>query len=161
MEKSKLGISIGLLGAITCITALCGGFTPTFLLVGFILLTEKNEWLKKLSVKVAVIMVVFAALNSVIYLLPDAIGAINNLTMVFGQSFSISFVSNLVYFCTDVVDILEKVVLLILALKALSMGDVVVGPIDNIINKHFSNQKVEVAKVAENTPEKKTAKLEK
>lgn len=160
MEKSKLGISVGLLGAITCITALCGGFTPTFLLVGFILLTEKNEWLKKLSVKVALIMVVFSALSSVIYLIPDAIGAINDLTMVFGKSFSISFVSNLVYFCTDVVNILEKVVLLILALKALSMGDVVVGPIDNVINKHFSNQKVEASKV-ENAPEKKTAKLEK
>ena len=160
MEKSKLGISVGLLGAITCITALCGGFTPTFLLVGFILLTENNEWLKKLSVKVVVLMVVFSALSSVIYLIPDAIGAINDLTMVFGQSFSISFVSNLVYFCLDVVDILEKVVLLILALKALSMGDVVVGPIDNAVNKHFSNQKVEAAKV-ENAPEKKVAKLEK
>ena len=51
MEKTKLGISVGLFGAIIFAVALFGGYIPSILLVGYVLLMETNEWLRKSAVK--------------------------------------------------------------------------------------------------------------
>ena len=50
MEKTKLGISVGLIGACICFTALFGGITPAVLLVGYVFLREDNAWPRGLPV---------------------------------------------------------------------------------------------------------------
>lgn len=49
--KTKLGISVGLLGTMVYFAALFGGYTPVILLAGYVLLFEENEWLKKAAIK--------------------------------------------------------------------------------------------------------------
>ena len=50
MQKTKLGITIGMLSALVYFVALVGGYTPLFLLVGYILLFEEpNDFHKYLS----------------------------------------------------------------------------------------------------------------
>lgn len=146
MQKSKLGISVGLLGAIACFSALFGSYIATFAVVGYILLCESNEWLRKISVKVVVLMIAFSVMPAVIGLIPDAIGLVSSLLNVFGSSFSIPFVSSIVSFLVNVINILEKLVFLILGMKALNQGNVGVGPIDGIVDKHFLGGKEEPAK---------------
>lgn len=52
MQKTKLGISVGLLGAIIYFTSLFGSsYLIAILLCGYILLVEDNPWLRKTSVK--------------------------------------------------------------------------------------------------------------
>lgn len=51
MEKTKLGVSIGLLGAGIFAAALFGGYVATIVLAGYVLLMETNEWLRRAAVK--------------------------------------------------------------------------------------------------------------
>lgn len=155
MQKSKLGISVGLLGAIICIAGLAGGYVPLILLAFYILWKEDNAWLRKLAVKAVVIVVSFSALSYLVGLVPEALGAVNSLFGIININISFSLISGIARLCVDLLDILKTVILLLLALKALTQGDLSVGPIDNAVNKHF------VAVDSESTTEKNTAALNK
>lgn len=137
MQKTKLGISVGLLGAVMCFTGLFSGYLVAVVLMGYILLFESNEWLRKTAVKVIVVMISFSALSALIGFIPDAIGLIDDVFGIFGGSFSISFISNIVILVNSVLNILEKIILLLLGFKALSMGTFSIGPIDSIADKHY------------------------
>lgn len=54
--KTKLGISAGLLGAAVFFLALVGGWIPTILVAGYILLFEANDWLKNCAVKAVAVI---------------------------------------------------------------------------------------------------------
>ena len=58
MEKSRLGVKVCLLGALSYWLAMFGGFIPTLLLAGYVLLLKNDKWLKK-SVLNAFILSVF------------------------------------------------------------------------------------------------------
>ena len=88
MQKTKLGISVGLLGAAVYFTALFGGYLPLIVLAGYILLFEENPWLKKSAVKSAVIVFSFALLSALIGFIPNAIDLINDVFNVFKGHFS-------------------------------------------------------------------------
>src|SRR5574344_1340231 len=47
MEKTKLGIPVGLLGAAMLFACYFGGYLVSFVLAGYILLFEENAWLKR------------------------------------------------------------------------------------------------------------------
>ena len=51
MEKSKLGISVGLLAALLYFLGLLSGYLVTVLVAGYILVAESNLWLRKSAVK--------------------------------------------------------------------------------------------------------------
>lgn len=155
MQKSKLGISVGLFGAITCIAGLAGGYVPLLLLAFYILWKEDNAWLRKLAVKAVVIVVSFSALSYLVGLVPEALGAVNSLFGIINVNISFSLISGIARICVDLLDILKTVILLLLALKALTQGDLSVGPIDNTVNKHF------VAVSSDNTTEKNSVALNK
>ncbi len=137
MQKTKLGISVGLLGAIMCFTGFFSGYLVAVILMGYILLFESNEWLRKTAVKVMVVMISFSALSALIGFIPDAIGLIDDVFGIFGGSFGIGFISSIVILVSSVLDILEKIILLLLGFKALSMGTFSIGPVDNIVDKHY------------------------
>ncbi|SDN56059.1 hypothetical protein [Acetanaerobacterium elongatum] len=50
MQKAKLGITVGLLGATIYLMALMGSI-PLIIIAGYVLLFEENEWLKKRLLK--------------------------------------------------------------------------------------------------------------
>lgn len=47
MKKTKLGISVGLLGAMLFFSCYFGGYTIAIIIAGYVLLFEENAWLKK------------------------------------------------------------------------------------------------------------------
>ena len=59
MQKTKLGISVGLLGAIFFFAGFFGGYLVTILMAGYILLVEDNAWLERVTVKGVVLMLFF------------------------------------------------------------------------------------------------------
>lgn len=137
MQKTKLGISVGLLGAVIYFMGLFSGFLVTILLAGYVLLCEENEWLRKSAVKAVVVMVFFSVLSAVVTLIPEAIGVIDSLASIFGGSVYIAFVSNLVSAVLSVLNIIEEVLLLGLGLKALNQGTIAVPVVDKLIDKYF------------------------
>ena len=48
MQKTKIGISVGVMGAVMYFASLFGGYIPMLLLAGYIFLREENIWLSRL-----------------------------------------------------------------------------------------------------------------
>lgn len=137
MQKSKLGVSIGLLGAAVCFLGLFGGYVPALIAVGYILLFEENEWIKKNSVKVLAVMITFSVLITVVELIPDAISVISSLLNIINGHLSIPIIGSLVGFITTALSFLRTLILLCMGLKALNQGTISVPIVDSMIDKHM------------------------
>lgn len=135
MQKTKLGVSVAVLGAAMYFTGLFSGYIITIILAGYILLMEENVWLKKAAVKSVALMIVFSILSAVLGLIPDVIGFVDSIFNIFGGSFRISILTNIIYMLRDGLDLVEKVLFLLLGLKALNQGTIKVPVIDKLVEK--------------------------
>lgn len=135
--KTKLGVSVGLLGAAAYFLGLFSGNVVLGLLAGYVLLFEENEWLRRTVVKAMVIGIFFSVLTTVIGFIPDIIGIINNAAMVFGKTVSVSVVSKIITFILSVISFVRIVLMLILGFKALNQGTIRLGVVDKTIDKHM------------------------
>lgn len=137
MQKTKLGISVGLLGAALYFMGLFGGYMVTVLLAGYVLLCEDNAWLKKAAMKTISVMVLFSFASTIINLIPNAMSFIDAIVSMFGGNFYIAFISNLVNAVVTALSIIEKLLLLGLGMKALNQGTIAVPVVDDLINKYM------------------------
>ena len=71
MDKTKLGISQGMLGAVVYFSAALLGYISLFIIGGYILLVEKTEWLKKCVIKAVVLMLLYSLISTVIGIVPQ------------------------------------------------------------------------------------------
>lgn len=142
MQKTKLGISIGLLAAVMYFMGLFGGFLVTLLLAGYVLWFEEDEWLKKTAVKVVVLMLVFAGVVAVINLIPNLLSVLNNFISMFGGyiygSKIVTFITNGISTITSIIDIIEKLVFLGLGVMALNQKNIVIPGLDKMIDKYMA-----------------------
>jgi len=137
MQKTKLGISVGLLGAALYFMGLFSGYLVTVLLAGYVLLCEDDEWLKKAAVKVVSVMALFSFVSVVINLIPNTFGVISNIVSLCGGNFYVAYVSNIINVFEGIFNLIEKVLLLILALKALKQETISVPIVDGLIKKYM------------------------
>lgn len=135
MQKTKLGISVGVFGALLYFSGLFGGYLLTALLAGYILLKEENPWLKKTAVKSIVLMIVFSILYTVVGLLSEAVDVVNYAIGIFGGHFSLSIISKITSFLFAILDFAKKIVFVILGFKAFSQGTLHIPLIDGFVNK--------------------------
>lgn len=135
MQKSKLGVSIGLVGAALYFF---GAFNtlPAILLAGYVLLFEENDWLKKSAIKMVTVLVVFNVLIVAVGLIQDVFSVVNIFVNWF-KYVNITMPLNLDNLLIVVLSFLEKVLLIFMGISALSMGTVKIKFVDNVINKHF------------------------
>lgn len=137
MQKTRLGISVGLLGAAIYFMGLFSGYLLAVLLAGYVLLFEENSWLRKNAVKAMSVMAVFSLLITVLNLVPNAIGFINDVVSIFCGSFYVAFLSNLISAAVAALNIIEKLLIIGLGVKALTQGTIAVPVVDNLINKYM------------------------
>ena len=137
MQKTKLGISVGLMGALAYFSGLFGGYMIAVIIAGYVLIAEENVWLKKTCVKAIALMVGFSVISALLGIVPDVIALINGLFNIFGGTFYLKFVGNLFTFLHSVINFAEKIIFLILGLKALNQGTVRIPVIDNLIDKYM------------------------
>ncbi len=135
MQKTRLGLSVGLLGAAMVLSCLVGGYTISILLAGYILLFEENVWLKQTTVKAVAIMFGFSILYVLCNLIPNAIGVIDSLFRAFGGEFHLNFISSIISAIHGVCNILENILLIVLALKAFNQGTISIPMIDSLVSK--------------------------
>lgn len=140
MMKTKIGISVGLFGAAIYFMGLFAGYMVLILLVGYALLFEENEWLKRTAVKSVVIYTCFSILFAIVGFIPDIIECIDGLCNIFEGSFHIAIVTRVVSFVQTILSIIEKALMLVLGFKALHQGTVKVRVVDKIVNKHMSTK---------------------
>lgn len=141
MQKTKLGISVGLLGAILFMAAIVEPLAA-IIIAGYILIAEENVWLRRTAVKSTVILIAFAALNVIIYLIPDFIDVIENLICIFKDDYYsgdfVSFINRLVSFISSVFDYIKVILFALLALKSLKQSTIIIPAIDKFINNHIN-----------------------
>jgi hypothetical protein len=137
MQKTRLGISVGLLGAAIYLTGLFSGYLVAVLLTGYVLLFEENEWLKRSAVKAVSLMAFFSFITVLVNLIPNVINCISYVASMFGSAFYARFISNLVSAVTSAIDIIEKILFIGLGIKALNQGTIAVPVVDKLISKYM------------------------
>lgn len=137
MQKTKLGITVGALGAITFFAGFFGGYLAAIVLVGYALLFEENAWLKRSVVKAVVLMVFFSVTVAIINVIPDLLEFVGNIASVFNGNFSIIKVNQIVNVLVSGLNLVEKVLFLGLGVKALSQGTIVIPFIDKKVSKYI------------------------
>lgn len=135
--KTKLGVSVGLLGAAIYFGYLFSGYTVLILIAGYVLLKEENAWLKKSAVKAVALAVCFSLAHCIVGLIPDGIGVLSNLTNLIGKPFGISIINKLVTLLNSIISILKTIIFLLLGLQALSQKDFPVSFIDKTVEKNM------------------------
>lgn len=138
MQKTKLGIGVGLMGAIICFVGFYSGILALIVLGGYVFLKEDNEWLKKTCVKVLVISLAFSIATTVLGLIPSGFGLITDLVALVNVSVRFSFINNLVYLLQDILSLLQKLVFLALGFKALNEGTIAIPFVDKLIEKYMA-----------------------
>jgi len=135
MEKTKLGISISLLGGGLYFIGLMG-LTPLIIAVGYVLVMEENQWLKRVAVKAVAVVLFFAILSNAVGLISDSSSFLTNLVALFRGSINLATVNRLVALLRTVISFASTLCLLLLGFKAMKMGDVSVGAVDKVIDKN-------------------------
>jgi hypothetical protein len=135
MQKSNFGISVGVVGAAAYLLSLFGGYIPTLLLVGYVMLFEPNQWLKRTALKAGVITFMFSVLYALIGLLPDALSTLHSFFALFNGRLSVPFINDLCHVLNNVANLGETCLLLALAIKALDMKTIVISFVDNFVGK--------------------------
>ena len=98
MEKTKLGLSVRLVGALCFLMCLFGGYTPALLLTGYILLCETDDGLKKTAITSVLLLVLFSAVTLVIGLIPDIMDVFEAMAAIFDEYLGVRFIDNIASF---------------------------------------------------------------
>lgn len=137
MQKTKLGISVGLVGAGIYFLGLFSGYLAALILVGYVLLVEENMWLRRTSLKVIALMISFSVLYEGIGLIPSLISWISTAGSMFGAYISMSFISNLITLVRGILNMTETILFLVLGFKSLTQGSIHIPVVDDFLNKYL------------------------
>lgn len=137
MRKTKLGISVGLLGAAIYFVGLFSGYFVMVLLAGYVLLVEDNEWLRRASVKALVLSVAFSLASLIIGFIPDAIEIIRGFLGIFKISFTTYLLNQVISIVQNVIRFCNNLLFIILGFKSLRQGTVIIPAIDRMISKYM------------------------
>ena len=137
MEKTKLGIPVVFVGAFVCAAAGFGGYVAAAIAVGYVLLFEQNEWLKKTAVKAAAALVCFGFAIGLIGLVPEAINWVISIINVFGADIYLEFINNVFSVITKFIGIVRDFVFVGLIFKSLNQGTIKIPVVDGIIEKYM------------------------
>jgi len=136
MQKTKVGISVGLFGAGLYFMGIVS-IIPLVIMAGYVLMLEENEWLKKAAVKSVAIVIFFTILSAIIGLVGNSTSLLQDIVGLFGGSFSVNWLSRILSILRTALTIIQTLLLLMLGFKALSQGNVKFGSVDKTINKHM------------------------
>lgn len=133
--KTKLGISVGLMGAALYLGSYFGGYVVMALMVGYILLCEDSQWLKTAAVKAVIILLSFSLLNTVINLVPTLLNLIDSLLRIFKGNLYIPFFDNVSNLFYNILNLVKMILMIGLGAFALIKGEKASDPLDKLVKK--------------------------
>lgn len=135
MQKTKLGVSIGIVGAALCFLG-CISYIPAVLLAAYVLIFEENEWLKKTAVKMMIVTISFSLALVGIGLIKDIFGLVDT-CIGWLLPFRVDIPFNLDIILHYIFTFLQDFILIVMGFKALSLGTVKSSFMDKMIDKHM------------------------
>lgn len=133
--KTKLGLSIGAMGALAYFASLFGGYLPLLLVAGYILIAEGDEWLRRMAIKAVTFTVAMSLLSFAVSLVPYLFNVINDVLALFDEYFYPEILSDIVSLLHTIISVAESVVLAILGIKAFSQSTIYIPVVDSVVNK--------------------------
>ena len=137
MEKTKLGISVGLMGALLYALGLFGGYFLTVAAVVYVLWREESVWLKQTAVKALALTFLFPIISLAIGVIPDLVGLVQSVLNLFDVFFSMEVVLEIEAILRSILNILEYVVFILLGVMALGKKTIRVPLVDSLVEKHL------------------------
>ena len=137
MEKTKLGISVGLMGALLYALGLFGGYFLTVAAVVYVLWREESVWLKQTAVKALALTFLFPVISLAIGVIPDLVGLVQSVMNLFDEFFSMEVVLEIEAILRSILNILEYVVFILLGVMALGKKTIRVPLVDSLVEKHL------------------------
>ena len=134
MEKSKLGVSVGLLGALAFLLTYFTGYTAILLFAGYVVLCEESTWLKKVCVKAIFLALCFDVLLRLFGFITDLLEWIGSVVSLFGSYLNASVIYNLISIITRPINIIEAILFLALAVMALKQKTISIPFIDKMMD---------------------------
>ena len=140
MEKTKLGISVGLMGALMFLSGYLG-ITALVLVGGYILLKEDSHTLKKYAVYTLVLYLAFLAATMVIGLANGVLNVVNFKNWIYSAPHLIgtlySVLLAILSTLSSIIALVEKIVFGLFAVCALLGKEIKFSALDKIVDKHF------------------------
>ena len=141
MEKTKLGISQGMLGAVVYFTAALLGYISIFILGGYILLVEKTEWLKKCVIKAVVLMLLYSLLSTVIGLIPQMFSFSSGEDALLGGYYLyLTGAYSIVAAILVALNFVRIGLFIALGIKALNEKTITIPVVDKLIDKYMDKE---------------------
>lgn len=138
MEKTKLGISQGLLGAVVYFSAALLGYISLFIIGGYILLIEKTEWLKKCVVKAIALMLIYSLISTVIGIIPQVFSFGSGDESLFGSYYLyLTGTYSILAAVLMVLNLVRTVLFIVLGVKALNEKTIRIPIVDRIIDTYI------------------------
>lgn len=136
MEKTKLGISVGLMGALMFLICLAGGYVAAILVAGYILLREENRWLKETAIKAVAVLVGFGLLSALLGVIPGTFSFMQSVAELIDGYLDATVIYRFFNVLTTLLAVVRTVVFILLAWKALKQQNVSVPVVDSLLKKH-------------------------
>ncbi len=133
--KTKIGISIGLMAALAYFAGIFGGWIPVLLVAGYILICEKDIWLRRSALTSVLLVVVFAVISAVINFVPEIISLVDDLLYIFDGGVSVPVLNKIVSFLLSLVSMAKKVLFVALGIMALLGVRLKLGFLDKLYDK--------------------------
>ncbi len=137
MEKTKLGISVGIMGALLYAIGLFAGYLITIAAVAYVLIREESSWLRKTAVKIIALVFLFPVIRTALGVIPDLISFVDDIMNIFDEYFTLNVVTRIITVLLDIVNIAEYVIFIILGFMALNQKTLKLPLLDSAIGKHM------------------------
>lgn len=136
MQKTKLGLSVGIVAALAYLCGLMSGYVALILIAGYVLLKEDDKWLKYSVIKAIAVTAVFDVIITIINLIPDFLDWIYSCVSLGHGYFSYDTASGVVSVIVSALRILKTTLFIILIFAALKQNTINIPIVDDLITKH-------------------------
>ena len=143
MDKTKLGISQGMLGAAVYFSAALLGYISLFIIGGYILMVEKTEWLKKCVVKAVVLMLLYSLISTVIGIVPQVLSFGSSEESLFGSYYLyLTGAYSIVAVILVVLNLVRIGLFIVLGVKALNEKTIRIPVVDRMIDAYMGKEEM-------------------
>ena len=138
MEKTKLGISVGMLAAIVYFSTAVFGYLALLVVGGYILFVEKTEWLKKCVIKAVVLMMLYSLISTVIGVIPQFLNFGGGEDGLFGSYYLyLTGTYQIVAVVLVLLNLMRIVLFIALGVKALQEKTITIPIVDRFISAYM------------------------
>ncbi len=137
MEKSKLGISLSLLGALAYFAAVFSGIFPLLVLLAYVFLREEDAYLKKNVLRALLLYIIFSVLINLVKLIPGGFAFLDEFFNAFYWNTQSFFLIRMVGSIADALKLLQTLLFILLGIATAAGKQFKIPFVDAQIDKHI------------------------